>query len=104
MKNNISMDQLRGLYQSGEISTDQLTDYIERLQGSAKMSNLTLHSQIIAIKAAAIAGRTHGPQVGMQWLENYLFGPGLLPTEEEEALGAQGFLDAQGEQCQGVKG
>lgn len=47
----------------------------------------------VAMKAASIAGSNEGAEVGMVWLNNYLFGPGLLPTEEELKMGAQAFCD-----------
>lgn len=97
MRNNISMSMLGKLYKSGKISPDQLTDYINRLETGLKISNQTLHSQIVAIKAASIAGSTMGAENGMIWLNNYLWGPGLLPTDEELEMGAEGFLVAKDE-------
>ena len=91
---NLSTKLLKDLFDSGEITTEQLNEYVRRLRSALKMADETLNHQIVAIKAASIAGQTEGAETGMKWLNNYLFGPGLLPTDEELAMGAQPFADA----------
>lgn len=53
--------------------------------------------QVIAMRAAVVAGKLDGPEVGMQWIANTLCGPGHLPDlDEAKALGgAQALWDKE---------
>lgn len=48
---------------------------------------------IIKAQSAYIAG-LKDPVDGMQWLHNLLWGPGLLPNDDDIELGAQAYCDA----------
>ena len=65
----------------------------EYLRSKLKEANGCVHYQVVAMKAAYIAGETIAPETGMEWLGNYLWGPGLLPTEEELKMGPDKFLE-----------
>jgi hypothetical protein len=56
-----------------------------------------VNSQVIAMRAAVVAAKLEGLDVGMQWIANTLCGPGHLPDlEEARALGgAQALWDKE---------
>lgn len=56
-----------------------------------------VQSQVIAMRAAVVAAKLEGLDVGMQWIANTLEGPGHLPDlEEARALGgAQALWDKE---------
>ncbi len=56
-----------------------------------------VHSQVIAMRAAVVAAKLEGLDVGMQWIANTLKGPGHLPDlYEASALGgAQALWDKE---------
>jgi len=56
-----------------------------------------VNSQILAMRAAVVAAKLEGLDVGMQWIANTLCGPGHLPDlEEARALGgAQALWDKE---------
>lgn len=56
-----------------------------------------VQSQVIAMRAAVVAAKLEGLDVGMQWIANTLDGPGHLPDlEEAKALGgAQALWDKE---------
>jgi hypothetical protein len=56
-----------------------------------------VQSQVIAMRAAVVAARLEGLDVGMQWIANTLEGPGHLPNlDEARALGgAQALWDKE---------
>jgi hypothetical protein len=56
-----------------------------------------VHTQVIAMRAAVVAAKLEGLDVGMQWIANTLCGPGHLPDiEEAKALGgAQALWDKE---------
>lgn len=66
----------------------------DKLRKTIKMIDHSLHNFSIGAKSAYIAGLIDGPEAGMRWLGNLLFGPGLLPSDEEIAMGPQAFSDA----------
>jgi Lar family restriction alleviation protein len=56
-----------------------------------------VQSQVIAMRAAVVAAKLEGLDVGMQWIANTLCGPGHLPdVDEAKALGgAQALWDKE---------
>ena len=56
-----------------------------------------VNSQILAMRAAVVAAKLEGLDVGMQWIANTLCGPGHLPDlDEARALGgAQAMWDKE---------
>jgi len=56
-----------------------------------------VNSQVIAMRAAVVAAKLEGLDVGMQWIANTLCGPGHLPDiDEAKALGgAQALWDKE---------
>ena len=56
-----------------------------------------VHQQVIAMRAAVVAAKLEGLDVGMQWIANTLCGPGHLPDlDEAKALGgAQALWDKE---------
>lgn len=56
-----------------------------------------VNSQVVAMRAALVAGKLEGLDEGMQWIANTLCGPGHLPDlEEARALGgAQALWDKE---------
>lgn len=56
-----------------------------------------VQQQVIAMRAAVVAAKLEGPDVGMQWIANTLCGPGHLPDlDEAKALGgAQALWDKE---------
>ena len=56
-----------------------------------------VNSQVVAMRAAVVAAKLEGLDVGMQWIANTLCGPGHLPDiEEARALGgAQALWDKE---------
>lgn len=56
-----------------------------------------VQQQVIAMRAAVVAAKLDGLDVGMQWIANTLCGPGNLPDlEEAKALGgAQALWDKE---------
>ena len=56
-----------------------------------------VQSQVIAMRAAVVAAKLEGLDVGMQWIANTLCGPGHLPDlDEAKALGgAQALWDKE---------
>ena len=56
-----------------------------------------LHQNIIAMRAAVVAGKLEGLEQGLQWIANTLEGPGHLPDLDEARVrgGAQALFDAE---------
>ena len=56
-----------------------------------------LHQNIIAMRAAVVAGKLEGLAQGLQWIANTLEGPGHLPDLDKarEMGGAQAMFDAE---------
>ena len=56
-----------------------------------------LHQNIIAMRAAVVAGHLESHAHGLQWIVNSLYGPGHLPNiDEARALGgAQALFDKE---------
>lgn len=54
-----------------------------------------VHSQVLAMRAAAVASVRESPEAGMRWILNTLEGPGHLPDDEDVALGAQPLWDKE---------
>ncbi len=77
---------------------------IDRLKAEAAKSERRaitfgdiVQSQVIAMRAAVVAAKLEGLDVGMQWIANTLEGPGHLPDlDEARALGgAQALWDKE---------
>lgn len=66
---------------------------IKELEENNRMISRCHHNNIITVQSAYIAGLAENPEKAMVWLHNYLDGPGLLPTNEEMAGGAQVYSD-----------
>lgn len=56
-----------------------------------------VHQQVLAMRAAVVAGHLESPEAGMRWIENTLRGPGHLPDVDEamELGGAQALFDKE---------
>lgn len=56
-----------------------------------------LHQNILAMRAAVVAGKLESLEVGLQWIVNTLAGPGPLPDLEEARAtgGAQAMFNAE---------
>lgn len=48
---------------------------------------------IVGMIAAVIEAENNGAESGIQWVKNALWGPGLLPSEENIKMGAQAYHD-----------
>lgn len=82
----------------------QISEEVDRLRSDAAKSERRaitfgdiVQSQVIAMRAAVVAAKLEGLDVGMQWIANTLEGPGHLPDlEEAKALGgAQALWDKE---------
>jgi len=82
----------------------QISAEVERLHAEALKSERCavafgdiVNSQILAMRAAVVAAKLEGLDVGMQWIANTLCGPGHLPDlDEARALGgAQALWDKE---------
>ena len=89
----VSLKELLDKYDSELMEIEEMRELVDRLRQSAQLGNDVIHSQVVAMKASAIAAEVNGPESGIEWLRSYLFGPGLLPTEEEIAMGPEAFRD-----------
>lgn len=83
---------------------DQIGAEVDRLHAEAAKSERRaitfgdiVQSQVIAMRAAVVAAKLEGLDVGMQWIANTLEGPGHLPDlDEARALGgAQALWDKE---------
>jgi hypothetical protein len=72
---------------------EEEVDRIINMEAGRRDVATCLENAIVSAKSAYIAGVAESPEKGMEWLHNYLWGPGLLPTDEELAAGAQAFFD-----------
>jgi len=82
----------------------QIGAEVERLHSEAAKSERRavafgdiVNSHILAMRAAVVAAKLEGLDVGMQWIANTLCGPGHLPDlDEARALGgAQALWDKE---------
>jgi hypothetical protein len=82
----------------------QIAAEVDRLHAEAAKSERRaitfgdiVQSQVIAMRAAVVAAKLDGLDVGMQWIANTLEGPGHLPDlDEARALGgAQALWDKE---------
>jgi len=82
----------------------QILSEVERLHAEAMKSERRavafgdiVNSHILAMRAAVVAAKLEGLDVGMQWIANTLCGPGHLPDlDEARALGgAQALWDKE---------
>jgi len=82
----------------------QILSEVERLHAEAMKSERRavafgdiVNSHILAMRAAVVAAKLEGLDVGMQWIANTLCGPGHLPDlDEVRALGgAQALWDKE---------
>ena len=83
-----------------QVSEDGLTENesilcerIKNLELGRRDINVSLHNAIVAIQSAYVAGKNEGSDRAMVWLHNYLWGPDLLPSEDDIKLGAQAYSD-----------
>lgn len=90
---NLSLRTLNDLFDSGEITVEQLNELVRKYRALCRDTNQTLHNGIVAAQSAYIAGNTDGPERAMEWLHNYLWGPGLLPSDDDMKDGAQAYSD-----------
>ncbi len=75
----------------------RLRQEADRAERRAIMFGDIVSSQVIAMRAAVVAAKLEGLDVGMQWIANTLYGPGHLPDlDEARALGgAQALWDKE---------
>lgn len=99
-----AIDAALGLPEDGCNSTQRTLDAVHKLKAEAAKSERRaisfgdiVQSQVIAMRAAVVAAKLEGLDVGMQWIANTLEGPGHLPDlEEAKALGgAQALWDKE---------
>ena len=88
-------------------SPDRIARLLDRLEAAEKDAAKSecrailfgdlLHQNIIAMRAAVVAGHLESHAHGLQWIVNSLYGPGHLPNiEEARALGgAQALFDKE---------
>ncbi len=69
---------------------------VARLEESAKLISATLHDKLVGEQAAYIEWQHgKGAEAGMQWIAGGLWGPGLIPDEDEPwGKEAQAYFDA----------
>jgi hypothetical protein len=99
-----AIDAALGLPEDGCNSTQRTLDAVRKLKAEAAKSERRavtfgdiVNSQILAMRAAVVAAKLEGLDVGMQWIANTLCGPGHLPDlDEARALGgAQALWDKE---------
>ncbi len=99
-----AIDAELGLPEDGCNSTERTLDAVRKLKSeSAKSERRAIafgdivQSQVIAMRAAVVAAKLEGLDVGMQWIANTLCGPGHLPDldEAKELGGAQALWDKE---------
>lgn len=87
-----------------KLDVPRIRSEVARLQREAAKSERRaitfgdiVQSQVIAMRAAVVAAKLEGLDVGMQWIANTLDGPGHLPDlDEARALGgAQALWDKE---------
>lgn len=72
---------------------EEEVDRIINMEAGRRDIAMCLENAIVLIKTACIAGAAESSEKAMEWLHNYLWGPGLLPTDEEIKAGAQAYHD-----------
>lgn len=74
-----------------------MPDEVAKAERRAITFSDIVEKQVIAMRAAVVAGKLEGLDVGMQWIANTLCGPGHLPdVDEAKALGgAQALWDKE---------
>jgi len=73
---------------------EQLRKDAEATRKSVKLLNYLFARNIIAMQSAVIEWeKGKGAAAGMQWIWNTLFGPGLIPDEDE--TDAQAYFDRE---------
>lgn len=99
-----AIDAALGLPEDGCNSTQRTLEAVRKLKAEAAKSERRaitfgdiVQSQVIAMRAAVVAAKLEGLDVGMQWIANTLEGPGHLPDlDEARALGgAQALWDKE---------
>ena len=99
-----AIDAELGLPADGCNSTARTLEAIRALKKDAAKSERRaivfgdiVNSHVVAMRAAVVAGKLEGLDVGMQWIANTLCGPGHLPDlDEARALGgAQALWDKE---------
>lgn len=99
-----AIDAALGLPEDGCNSTQRTLDAVHKLKAEAAKSERRaitfgdiVQSQVIAMRAAVVAAKLEGLDVGMQLIANTLEGPGHLPDmDEARALGgAQALWDKE---------
>lgn len=90
--------------ESTKLDVPRIRSEVARMQNEAIKSERRaitfgdiVQSQVIAMRAAVVAAKLEGLDVGMQWIANTLEGPGHLPDlDEARALGgAQALWDKE---------
>ena len=75
----------------------RLHEAVAKGERRAVMFGDGLHMQVVAMRAAVVAGHLESPAAGMQWIVNTLAGPGHLPNVDQarELGGAQALFDKE---------
>jgi hypothetical protein len=75
----------------------RLREAADKAERRAIMFGDLLHHNILAMRAAVVAGHLESHAIGLQWIVNSLDGPGNLPDlDEARALGgAQAMFDKE---------
>ncbi|HFQ5182576.1 TPA: 3'-5' exonuclease [Vibrio vulnificus] len=56
----------------------------QQIKSAAKQLDKLINNQVVTMQSAYIeAAYGKGPEAGMQWIANSLFGPGFIPSDEE---------------------
>ncbi|MHA9726923.1 3'-5' exonuclease [Vibrio parahaemolyticus] len=56
----------------------------QQIKAAAKQLDKLINNQVVTMQSAYIeAAYGKGPEAGMQWIANSLFGPGFIPSDEE---------------------
>lgn len=88
------IEVMKGCRREDDKEAGELLKEVGQLKEVNKLIVSANHNFIVGAKSAYIAGLNDGPEEGMRWLGNLLFGPGLLPDDDEIKMGAQAFSDA----------
>ena len=101
---NQTAEQTAAKHKAATDLWQQLGAEVERLHSEVAKSERraitfgdVVASQVIAMRAAVVAGKLESPEAGLRWIANTLCGPGHLPDlDEARALGgAQALWDKE---------
>lgn len=99
-----ALEQSAGIPQTADAELASMRAECARLHAEAAKSERRaiafgdiVNSHVVAMRAAVVAAKLEGLDVGMQWIANTLCGPGQLPDiDEARALGgAQALWDKE---------